>query len=63
MRKNVSYTELKNIDEKEILYIVAKTENKSDIMKAIAGYTYAENAHPVAFSLPITESAGFRLMD
>ncbi len=50
-------------DEKEILYIVAKTENKSDIMKAIAGYTYAENAHPVAFSLPITESAGFRLMD
>lgn len=50
-------------DEKEILYIVAKAENKSAIMKAIAGYTYDENAHPVAFSLPITESAGFRLMD
>ncbi len=50
-------------DEKEILYIVAKAEDKSNIMKAIAGYTYAENAHPVAFSLPITESAGFRLMD
>ena len=50
-------------DEKEILYIVANTEDKSNIMKAIAGYTYDEGAHPVAFSLPITESAGFRLMD
>lgn len=50
-------------DEKEILYIVAKAEDKSNIMKAIAGYAYAEGAHPVAFSLPITESAGFRLMD
>lgn len=50
-------------DEKEILYIVSKIENKSDIMKAIASYTYEENAHPVVFSLPITESAGFRFAE
>lgn len=50
-------------DEKEILYIVAKSEVKSNIMKAIASYTYDENAHPVTFSLPISESAGFRFAE
>ncbi len=50
-------------DEKEITYIVAKKEIRSDIMKAIAGYTYADGAHPIVFSLPVTETAGFRLMD
>ncbi len=50
-------------DEKEITYIVAKKEQRSDIMRAIAGYTYADNAHPIVFSLPVTETAGFRLLD
>ena len=50
-------------DEKEITYIVAKKEQRSDIMKAIASYTYADNAHPIVFSLPVTETAGFRLLD
>ncbi len=50
-------------DEKEITYIVAKKEQRSDIMKAIAGYTYADGAHPIVFSLPVTETAGFRLID
>ena len=50
-------------DEKEITYIVAKKELRSDIMKAIASYTYADGAHPIAFSLPVTETAGFRLLD
>ncbi len=50
-------------DEKEITYIVAKKEQRSDIMKAIASYTYADNAHPIVFSLPLTETAGFRLLD
>ena len=50
-------------DEKEITYIVAKKEQRSDIMRAIASYTYADNAHPIVFSLPVTETAGFRLLD
>ena len=50
-------------DEKEITYIVTRKEQKSDIMKAIASYTYADNAHPIVFSLPVTETAGFRLLD
>ena len=50
-------------DEKEITYIVAKKEIRSDIMKAIAGLTYADGAHPIVFSLPVTETAGFRVFD
>jgi hypothetical protein len=50
-------------DEKEITYIVTRKEQRSEIMKAIAGYTYADNAHPLVFSLPITETAGFRLFN
>ena len=50
-------------DEKEITYIVAKKEIRSDIMKAIAGYTYADGAHPIVFALPVTETAGFRIVD
>ncbi len=50
-------------DEKEITYIVAKREIRSDIMKAIANYTYADGAHPIVFSLPVSETAGFRIVD
>jgi len=32
-------------DEKEITYIVARKDARSDIVKAIAGYTYADGAH------------------
>ena len=50
-------------DEKEILYIVSRREKKSDIMKAIASYTNEHGTHPLTFSLPVTETAGFRLLD
>ena len=50
-------------DEKEIIYIVARKEEKSEIMKAIASYTNEHGTHPIAFSLPVTETAGFRLLD
>ena len=50
-------------DEKEITYIVAKKEQRSEIMRSIASYTYADGAHPIVFSLPVTETAGFRLLD
>jgi len=50
-------------DEKEIIYIVSKKENKSDIIKAIASYTNEHGTHPLVFSLPVTETAGFRLLN
>ena len=50
-------------DEKEIIYIVSKKETKSDIMRAIASYTNDFGTHPLVFSLPVTETAGFRLLE
>lgn len=49
-------------DEKEIIYIVSRKEQKSDIMKSIASYTNEHGTHPLVFSLPVTETAGFRLL-
>ena len=50
-------------DEKELIYIVSRKEKKSEIMKAIASYTNEHGTHPLTFSLPVTETAGFRLLD
>ena len=50
-------------DEKEILYIVSNKDEKSNIMKAIASYTNDHGTHPIVFSLPVTETAGFRLLE
>lgn len=50
-------------DEKEMIYIVARKEQKNDIMKAIASYTNEHGTHPLTFSLPVTETAGFRLLE
>ena len=50
-------------DEKEIIYIVSRKEQKSDIMKAIASFTNEHGTHPLVFSLPVTETAGFRLLE
>ena len=49
-------------DEKEMIYIVSRKEQKNDIMKAIATYTNEHGTHPLTFSLPVTETAGFRLL-
>ena len=49
-------------EEKEIIYIVTKTEEKNAIMKAVmekAGYE--SKAKAVCFSLPVTDTAGLRL--
>lgn len=51
-------------EEKEIVYIVTKTEGKNSIMKAImekAGYE--SKAKAVCFSLPVTDTAGLRLVE
>lgn len=50
-------------DEKELIYIVSRKEQKSDIMKAIASYTNEHGTHPLVFSLPVTETAGFKLLE
>lgn len=50
--------------EKEVLYIVTKTEQKNDIMKAImekAGIN--SKAKAITFSLPVTDTAGLRLVE
>lgn len=51
-------------DEKEVILIVAKTEQKNNIMQAImekAGMS--TNAKAIVFSLPVTGIAGLRLID
>ena len=50
-------------DEKEMIYIVSRKEQKNDIMRAIASYTNEHGTHPLVFSLPVTETAGFRLLE
>ena len=50
--------------EKEMLFIVAKTEQKNDIMQAIiknAGLN--TKAKSITFSLPVTDTAGLRLIE
>ena len=52
------------VDEKEIIYIVAKTVDKNAIMKSImdnAGMN--SKAKSVVFSLPVTDTAGLRLQE
>ena len=51
-------------EEKEIVLIVSSSEQKKDIMKAImqnAGV--GTKAHALVFSLPVTDTAGFRFAD
>lgn len=51
-------------EEKEIVYIVTKTGGKNAIMKAVmekAGYE--SKAKAICFSLPVTDTAGLRLVE
>ena len=51
-------------DEKEMIFIVAKTESKNAIMKSImenAGLN--SRAKAVTFSIPVTDTAGLRLQE
>lgn len=51
-------------EEKEIVMIVSASEQKKDIMKAIMQKAGVETkAHAVVFSLPVTDTAGFRFAD
>lgn len=51
-------------EEKEIVLIVSGSSKKKDIMKAIMQKAGMETrAHALVFSLPVTETAGFRFID
>lgn len=50
--------------EKEMIFIVAKKEQKNDIMKAIMEQAGIESdAKAIVFSLPVTDTAGLRLLE
>lgn len=50
--------------EKEIIYIVTKTEQKNPIMQAIMEHAGLNSkAKAIAFSLPVTDTAGLRLIE
>ena len=50
--------------EKEIIYIVTKTEQKNAIMSAIMKEAGLDSkAKAIAFSLPVTDTAGLRLIE
>ena len=52
------------VNEKEIVLIVVKTHMKNRIMKAIMNKAGLESkAHSIVFSLPVTGTAGMRLME
>ena len=51
-------------EEKEIVLIVSGTEQKKDIMKAIMQKAGVDSkAHALVFSLPVSDTAGFRFAD
>ena len=51
-------------EEKEIVLIVSATAQKKDIMKAIMQKAGMDTkAHALVFSLPVTDTAGFRFSD
>lgn len=51
-------------EEKEIVFIVSDVEKKKEIMKAIMQHAGVDTkAHALVFSLPVSETAGFRFAD
>ena len=52
------------VAEKELILIVVKTEKKNEIMKAVMDEAGLESrARSVVFSLPVTSTAGLRLLE
>lgn len=50
--------------EKEMIFIVTKTEQKNSIMKAIMEQAGPDSeAKAIVFSLPVTDTAGLRLIE
>lgn len=52
------------VPEKEMVFIVAKTEHKKAIMESIMKEAGIKTeAKAIVFSLPVTDTAGMRLLD
>lgn len=52
------------VPEKDMLFIVSPTERRSDIMRSIMAHAGADTkAGAIVFSLPVTDTAGMRLME
>ena len=52
------------VPEKEMIFIVVRKEQKNDIMRAIMDNAGLESkARSIVFSLPVTDTAGMRLME
>ena len=52
------------VNEKEILFIVVRTESKNRVMRAIMDQAGLESkARSIVFSLPVTATAGMRLLE
>ena len=52
------------VPEKEMLFIVVRSEQKNSIMRAIMEKAGLESkAQSIVFSLPVTDTAGMRLME
>lgn len=52
------------VPEKEVVYIVVRKDQKNDIMRAIMDKAGLESkARSIVFSLPVTDTAGMRLME
>lgn len=50
--------------EKEVIFIVAKKDQKNDIMKAVMEQAGLDSkAKAIVFSLPVTDTAGLRLLE
>ena len=50
--------------EKEMIFIVAKKDQKNDIMKAVMEQAGLDSkAKAIVFSLPVTDTAGLRLLE
>lgn len=64
MERAESFFGVSLASEKEIIFIVSKTSQRSDIMKAVMKDAGMETkAKSIIFSLPVTEAAGLRLME
>lgn len=64
MKKSEQFLGVSLAAEKEIIFMVVKREDKNEIMRAIMDMAGIESkAKAIMFSLPVTETAGMRLMD
>ena len=64
MKRAEQFLGVSLVSEKEIILIVTKTEQKNAIMKSIMEKPESgQKREPIAFSLPVTSTAGLRIIE